>query len=86
MTLDELRDLIAERARTRPTGSSTAALLEGGVHAAGKKVVEEAAELWMAAEHEGAERTAEEAAQLLYHVLVLLEARGVPLDEVYARL
>jgi phosphoribosyl-ATP pyrophosphohydrolase len=86
VTLDELRDLIAERARTRPDGSSTAALLEGGVHAVGKKVVEEAAELWMAAEHEGAERTAEEAAQLLYHVLVLLEARGVPLDEVYARL
>ena len=86
MTLEELRDLVAERARTRPPGSSTAALLEGGVHAVGKKVVEEAAELWMAAEHEGTQRTAEEAAQLLYHVVVLLEARGVGLDEVYAHL
>jgi phosphoribosyl-ATP pyrophosphohydrolase len=86
VTLDELRDLIAERARTRPAGSTTTALLDGGVHAVGKKVVEEAAELWMAAEHEDADRTAEEAAQLLYHVLVLLEARGVPLEEVYARM
>ena len=86
MTLDELRDLISARARTRPDGSGTVALLDGGVHAVGKKVVEEAAELWMAAEHEGIERTAEEAAQLLYHVLVLLETSGVALDEVYARL
>ena len=86
MTLDELRDVVADRARTRPEGSGTAALLAGGVHAVGKKVVEEAAELWMAAEHEGEVRTAEEAAQLLYHVVVLLEARGVDLDEVYAHL
>ncbi len=86
MTLEELRDLIAERARTRPAGSSTVELLDGGVHAIGKKLVEEAAELWMAAEHEGATRTAEEASQLLYHVLVLLEARGIDLAEVYAQL
>jgi phosphoribosyl-ATP pyrophosphohydrolase len=85
-TLEDLRDLIADRARTRPEGSGTVAALDAGVHAIGKKVVEEAAELWMAAEHEGAARTAEEAAQLLYHVLVLLEARGVELEEVYARL
>ncbi|MDA2984176.1 MAG: phosphoribosyl-ATP pyrophosphatase, partial [Actinomycetota bacterium] len=44
---------ILERARTRPEGSSTVAALDAGVHAIGKKVVEEAAELWMAAEHEG---------------------------------
>jgi len=86
MTLEELRDLVADRAIARPEGSGTVRLLDGGVHAVGKKLVEEAAELWMAAEHEGAERTAEEAAQLLYHVVVLLEAAGIPLDEVYARL
>lgn len=86
MTLEELRDLVADRAVARPEGSGTVRLLDGGVHAVGKKLVEEAAELWMAAEHEGAERTAEEAAQLLYHVVVLLEAAGIPLDEVYARL
>lgn len=85
-TLDMLQAEILERARTRPDGSHTVAALDAGVHAIGKKVVEEAAELWMAAEHEGEERTAEEASQLLYHVLVLLAARGVDLDRVYAHL
>lgn len=85
-TLDMLHNEILERARLRPQGSGTVAALDAGVHAIGKKVVEEAAELWMAAEHEGEERTAEEASQLLYHVLVLLVARGVDLEHVYARL
>jgi phosphoribosyl-ATP pyrophosphohydrolase len=56
------------------------------VHAIGKKVVEEAAEAWMAAEYEGQERTAEEIAQLLYHVQVLMLASKVSLDDVYRRL
>jgi phosphoribosyl-ATP pyrophosphohydrolase len=85
-TLDEMYREILERARDRPAGSGTVAALDAGVHAIGKKVVEEAAELWMAAEHEGVARTAEEASQLLYHVLVLLAARGVPLEDVYAQL
>lgn len=85
-TFDMMNAEILERARTRPEGSSTVAALDAGVHAIGKKVVEEAAELWMAAEHEGEQRTAEEASQLLYHVLVLLAARGVDLEQVYAHL
>lgn len=85
-TLDILNAEILERARTRPEGSSTVAALDAGVHAIGKKLVEEAAELWMAAEHEDEERTAEEASQLLYHVLVMLAARGIDLDRVYAHL
>lgn len=85
-TLDTLNAEILERARTRPDGSGTVAALDAGVHTIGKKVVEEAAELWMAAEHEDAERTAEEASQLLYHVLVLLAAKGVDLERVYAHL
>ncbi len=85
-TLDTLNAEILERARTRPEGSSTVAALDAGVHAIGKKLVEEAAELWMAAEHEDEERTAEEASQLLYHVLVMLAARGIDLDRVYAHL
>jgi phosphoribosyl-ATP pyrophosphohydrolase len=85
-TFDMLNAEILERARARPEGSATVAALDAGVHTIGKKVVEEAAELWMAAEHEGAERTAEEASQLLYHVLVLLAARGVDLERVYAHL
>jgi phosphoribosyl-ATP pyrophosphohydrolase len=85
-TLDTLNTEILERARTRPEGSSTVAALDAGVHAIGKKLVEEAAELWMAAEYEDEERTAEEASQLLYHVLVMLAARGIDLDRVYAHL
>jgi phosphoribosyl-ATP pyrophosphohydrolase len=85
-TLEMLNAEILERVRGRPEGSATVAALDAGVHAIGKKVVEEAAELWMAAEHEGEERTAEEASQLLYHVLVLLAARGVDLERVYAHL
>jgi phosphoribosyl-ATP pyrophosphohydrolase len=85
-SFDALYAELAERARTRPEGSATVAALDAGVHAIGKKVVEEAAEVWMAAEHESAERTAEEISQLLYHVQVLMLARGVGLDDVYSHL
>ena len=85
-TWDELWSELSAKAADRPAGSRTAELLDGGVHVIGKKVVEEAAEAWMAAEHEGPERTAEEVSQLLYHVQVLLLASGVSLDDVYARL
>ncbi len=56
------------------------------MHAIGKKVVEEAAEVWMAAEYEGDDATAEEISQLLYHVQVMMVARGISLDDVYAHL
>ena len=85
-TFEDLYAELAERARTRPAGSGTVAALDAGVHAIGKKVVEEAAEVWMAAEHESAERTAEEISQLLYHLQVLMLARGITLDDVYAHL
>ncbi len=85
-TFDELFAELSEKARTRPDGSGTVAALDAGVHAIGKKVVEEAAEVWMAAEHEGQARTAEEISQLLYHLQVLMLARGIDLDDVYAHL
>ena len=66
--------------------SGTVQAVHAGVHHVGKKVVEEAAEAWMAAEHESTERAAEEISQLLYHVQVLMLARGVGLDDVYAKL
>ena len=56
------------------------------MHAIGKKVVEEAAEVWMAAEHERPERAAEEISQLLYHLQVLMLDRGLTLQDVYAHL
>lgn len=85
-TFDELFAELAEKAASRPAGSGTVAALDAGVHAIGKKVVEEAAEVWMAAEHETPERAAEEISQLLYHLQVLMLARGVRLEDVYARL
>jgi phosphoribosyl-ATP pyrophosphohydrolase len=85
-TFDELWDELSEKARTRPAGSGTVQALDAGVHAIGKKVVEEAAESWMAAEHESPARTAEEISQLLYQAQVLMLASGVSLDDVYAHL
>jgi phosphoribosyl-ATP pyrophosphohydrolase len=85
-SFEDLYAELAERARTRPAGSGTVAALDAGVHAIGKKIVEEAAEVWMAAEHESTERTAEEISQLIYHVQVLMLARGIELDDVYAYL
>lgn len=85
-TFDELFAELQEKARERPAGSGTVAQLDAGVHAIGKKIVEEAAEVWMAAEHEGEEQTALEISQLLYHVQVLMLARGVTLADVYKHL
>ncbi len=85
-TFDALFAELTEKAGARPAGSETVAALDAGVHEIGKKVVEEAAEAWMAAEHESPERAAEEISQLLYHVQVLMIARGLGLDDVYARL
>ena len=85
-SFEDLYAELAERARTRPAGSGTVAALDAGVHEIGKKVVEEAAESWMAAEHEGRERTADEISQLLYHVQVLMIAAGIDLDDVYQHL
>jgi phosphoribosyl-ATP pyrophosphohydrolase len=85
-TFDELWAELSEKARTRPEGSGTVRELDAGVHAVGKKLVEEAAEVWMAAEHESPDRAAEELSQLLYHAQVMMLAAGLTLDDVYAHL
>ena len=85
-SFDALFAELTDKAVARPAGSGTVAALDAGVHEIGKKVVEEAAEVWMAAEHESPERAAEEISQLLYHLQVLMIARGLTLDDVYARL
>ncbi|MFJ4702723.1 phosphoribosyl-ATP diphosphatase [Streptomyces sp. NPDC088768] len=86
-TFEELfSELQHKAAHADPAISRTAELVEKGVHAIGKKVVEEAAEVWMAAEHESKDAAAEEISQLLYHVQVMMVARGISLDEVYAHL
>jgi phosphoribosyl-ATP pyrophosphohydrolase len=85
-TFDELFGELSRKAAMRDEDSGTVALLSLGVHAVGKKVVEEASEAWMAAEHEDTGRTADEIAQLLYHVQVLMIARGLTLQDIYQRL
>ena len=85
-TFEELWQELSVKAQTRPEGSGTVRALDAGVHAIGKKLVEEAAESWMAAEHEGRQRTAEEVSQLLYQAQVLMLASGLTLDDVYAHL
>ncbi len=85
-TFDALFDELQAKAAARAPGSGTVAALDRGVHSIGKKVVEEAAEAWMAAEHEGPERAAEEISQLLYQVQVLMLATGLTLRDVYRHL
>lgn len=85
-TFDSLYAELADKSLSRPAGSTTVARLDAGVHAIGKKLVEEAAESWMAAEHESRERTAEELSQLLYHVQVMMLACDLSLEDVYAHL
>ena len=85
-TFDSLFAELTAKASTRPADSRTVTELDAGVHAIGKKIVEEAAEVWMAAEHEGELRTAEEISQLLYHLQVLMIASGLSLEDVYTHL
>jgi phosphoribosyl-ATP pyrophosphohydrolase len=82
-SFEQLYAELRHKARTRPDGSGTVARLDGGVHDIGKKLVEEAAEAWMAAEHEGRDRAAEEIGQLLYHTQVMMLACELTLDDVY---
>jgi phosphoribosyl-ATP pyrophosphohydrolase len=85
-TFETLFVELAERQRTRPAGSSTVAALDAGVHAQGKKVLEEAGEVWLAAEHETPDRTAQEISQLLYRVQVIMLGQGITLNDVYRHL
>lgn len=82
-SFDELFAELQHIAVSRPEGSGTVAQLDAGVHSIGKKIVEEAAEVWMAAEYESSESLAEEASQLLYHLQTLLLAKGLTLEDVY---
>jgi phosphoribosyl-ATP pyrophosphohydrolase len=85
-TFEQLFEELKAKAAAGTPGSRTVELVQAGAHAIGKKIVEEAAEVWMAAEYEGAERTAEEISQLLYHLQVLMVERGISLDDVYRTL
>jgi len=83
---EELFAELQDKARRGDPASGTVRELAQGRHFIGKKIIEEAGEVWMAAEHEGRERTAEEISQLLYHVQVLMLACDLSLDDVYRHL
>ncbi len=85
-TFEELFAELSDRAAVRPEGSRTVELLDGGVHAIGKKIVEEAAEVWMAAEFQSDDETAEEISQLIYHLQVLMVAKGLTPADIWRHL
>ncbi len=85
-SFDALYAELSEKATSRPAGSGTVAELDAGVHAIGKKIVEEAAEVWMAAEYQSDSETAEEISQLIYHLQVLMVAKGLTPTDVYRHL
>jgi phosphoribosyl-ATP pyrophosphohydrolase len=82
-TFDQLFAELTEKAAARPQGSGTVAALDAGVHAQGKKLLEEAGEVWLAAEHEADDALAEEVSQLLYRIQVVMIGRGITLEDVY---
>jgi len=80
---DELFAELAEKSQSRPVGSSTVDALDAGIHAMGKKVIEEAGEVWLAAEHESDDALALEISQLIYRLQVLMVARGLTPQDIY---
>ena len=82
-TFESLWAELSEKALTRPEGSGTVAAIDAGVHSIGKKILEEAGEVWLAAEHESDEALAEETSQLIYHLQTLMLARGLSINDVY---
>ncbi len=86
VTFEEMFELAVSRKREMPAGSATAELFAAGSHAIGKKLVEEAAESWMAARYETPERTAEELSQVLYYVACMMAEKGLAPEDVYRTL
>ena len=82
-TFESLWAELSENALTRPEGSGTVDALDAGIHSIGKKILEEAGEVWLAAEHESNEALAEEISQLIYHLQTLMLARGLSINDVY---
>ena len=82
-SFDQLWQELAQKAVDRPEGSGTVAALDAGVHSIGKKILEEAGEVWLAAEHESDEALAEEISQLIYHLQTLMLARGLKPEDIY---
>jgi phosphoribosyl-ATP pyrophosphohydrolase len=82
-SFEDLFQELRRKAADKDPASGTVRLLSKGRHAIGKKIIEEAGEVWIAAEYEGREKTAEEISQLLYHLQVMMIDCGLELTDVY---
>lgn len=80
---DTLFTELAQRAEERPEGSGTVRALDSGIHTLGKKIIEEAGEVWLAAEYESDESLAEEISQLMYWAQVMMLKRGLRPEDIY---
>lgn len=85
-TFESLFNELLEKSSTRPAGSGTVAALDGGIHNLGKKIVEEAGEVWLAAEYQSDDELAEEISQLIYWLQVIMVKRGLSVDDIYKHL
>lgn len=82
-SFDQLWEELSQKVAAGDPTSNTVVEVSAGVHAIGKKILEEAGEVWLAAEHENDEALAEEISQLIYHLQALMLARGLSLNDVY---
>ena len=82
-SFDQLFDELTAKLTSREPGSGTVAAVDAGVHSIGKKILEEAGEVWIASEHESDAALAEEISQLIYHLQVLMLARGLKPSDIY---
>lgn len=82
-SFEQLFAELSEKVAKRDAGSGTVAAVDAGVHAIGKKILEEAGEVWIASEHESEQALAEEISQLIYHIQVLMLAKGLKPDDIY---
>ncbi|MDA2962788.1 MAG: phosphoribosyl-ATP diphosphatase [Actinomycetota bacterium] len=82
-SFDALWAELAQIIATRPEGSATVAAVDSGTHAIGKKILEEAGEVWLAGEHESDEALAKEISQLIYHLQTMMLSRGLTPNDIY---
>ena len=82
-TFDELWLELDRKIAAQDVASNSVALINAGVHEIGKKILEEAGEVWLAAEYQGQRELALELSQLLYYIQVLAKARNISVEDIY---
>lgn len=85
-SFEQLWQELGSKLEAADPNSSTVALVNSGVHSIGKKIMEEAGEVWIAAEYQSDSELALEISQLIYYLQVLAKARGISLEDIYKEL